>query len=438
MLKSQHIFLLFAVFTLIQFEGIAQENEGDAYFDASTIRMENKIYDNKIASVYLYQTNNPLSDAVLELNGQSNLEFSFDDLDGELNTYYYEIIHCTKNWEKSDLFVGEYIIGLPEDIINSFEFSRNPMQKFVNFRLQIPNQSMKITISSNYVLHIYRDGDKKQTVITKRFIIYEDLVTIKTNVRPASRASDNAYKQEVDFKILHPNYNLTDPYQEVFVKVIQNDNWNTTIADLKPLFVKDLELDYDYDEENQFYGINEFRNFDIQTTNYNTEFVKDFYYKDSSYHADLFIDKKRAFKVYVQRPDINGKAIINVRNNGFNEPTDGEYVWVHFKFHADEMKDGDIYISGGFCDWNIPLQNKLKYDAGKGYYHADLYLKQGYYNYAYYLVKDREKPTLRYTEGTHSETENNYAIIVYHRSIQVDYDRIVGYRKFNSRKISLD
>ena len=42
---------------------------------------------------------------------------------------------------------------------------------------------------------------------------------------------------------------------------MQNNNEENKINDLTPLFVKNNVLIYDYDEENNFFAINEFRYF---------------------------------------------------------------------------------------------------------------------------------------------------------------------------------
>jgi hypothetical protein len=68
-------------------------------------------------------------------------------------------------------------------------------------------------------------------------------------------------------------------------------------------------------------------------------------------------------------------------------------------------------------------------------YENTMYLKQGLYSYMYAVVKDGEfQPDLVTFEGTHFQTENEYAILVYHRTLGLDYDRLLTYKtvKVNS------
>ena len=52
--------------------------------------------------------------------------------------------------------------------------------------------------------------------------------------------------------------------------------------------------------------------------------------------------------------------------------------------------------------------------------------------YCFLGDKAKDKGDLSVIEGSHSETENDYIILVYHRQIQDRYDRLIAYRKVNS------
>jgi hypothetical protein len=64
---------------------------------------------------------------------------------------------------------------------------------------------------------------------------------------------------------------------------------------------------------------------------------------------------------------------------------------------------------------------------------AALFLKQGYYNYEYVFLKDGTSiADETYVEGSHYETENDYAIFFYHRAIGAFYDKLIGVKLLNS------
>ena len=71
----------------------------------------------------------------------------------------------------------------------------------------------------------------------------------------------------------------------------------------------------------------------------------------------------------------------------------------------------------------------MKYDTNTGIFQNSFLLKQGYYEYFYY-VKNKENNPI---DGSHFATENNYDILIYYSSPQIRYDRLIGYTEFNSR-----
>ncbi len=210
---------------------------------------------------------------------------------------------------------------------------------------------------------------------------------------------------------------------------MQNNRWDNAIYTLEPRFVKQNELDYDYEYGNVFLGGNEFRMFDTRDLNFTPEFMDSirYYRGDRREHAYTTPAVNRGFLAYIDRNDINGKRLIN--KSGFaNSSYDADYESVHFSLPYEEpISGGDFYLSGALCDWKMTNRNKLKYNPVDKQYELKLYLKQGYYNYHYVFVKDgKRQADERLVEGTHALTENEYTIYVYHRGISDIYDRLVG------------
>jgi hypothetical protein len=62
-------------------------------------------------------------------------------------------------------------------------------------------------------------------------------------------------------------------------------------------------------------------------------------------------------------------------------------------------------------------------------------MKQGYIDYCFaFLPNGSSKPDLTTLEGSHFQTENDYAILVYLRDFTIRTDRLVGVRFLNSRR----
>ncbi len=415
--------------------GFAGTSGDDDYYGNTAIRYEDYIYKPNIKTVRFYDENFELSQPMMRLGSEEKLKLSFDDLDGDLKNYSFTVIHCNSIWEPSDMMSSEYIDGFQDNPVNDYHYSFNTMKKYTHFNAYFPNNNMRVTKSGNYILKVYQDGNPENLVITKRFMVFENKVSVTTKVSAASIIADRNFKQEVDFTIDHTGYNINNPYTDLYVVLTQNNRWDNAITTLKPLFVKDMELIYDFDEANVFPGGNEFRNFDIKSIRYQSNRIASVKYDTSGNHVYLVSDENRAFKRYSSSTDLNGNYAIKIQE-GTNSEVEADYCYVHFFLPYDNaMTDGNFYVFGGYNSWKCNRDNLMKYNEKRFGYEATLYLKQGYYNYEYAFLKDgatAADETL--VEGSHYETENDYAIYIYHRKQGTFYDQLIGVTRFNSMK----
>jgi hypothetical protein len=79
-------------------------------------------------------------------------------------------------------------------------------------------------------------------------------VDINFDIHPATLNEYRFLKQEVDFKISSDYYKILDPLNDLKVVIMQNDRFDSKVEGLKPVFIRNKELDYSYDEENTFNG----------------------------------------------------------------------------------------------------------------------------------------------------------------------------------------
>lgn len=433
-LKSKYIQFLCSIFAGLLLSTNILTAQEDDYVKDNFIRYQDWIYKPSIKTVQLRETSYELAPALLEFGSDQQLELSFDDLEGEYTQYLYTLIHCDAGWNPTDLMPSEYLGGFFEDNISNYTYSVNTLQRYTHYKVNFPNNNMKFTKSGNYIVLVY-DGTKENPVLSKRFMVYENLVTIAGNVHQAAGADDYFNKQEVDFSVFFTAYNLTNPFADMKVVITQNNRWDNAIYNIKPIFTKQNELTFDYDDgTNCFEGGNEFRNFDDKSTKFYTTFIQKIY-KDSTskYRVILVPDEIKAFKRYMQTQDLNGEFYI--RNQEMdNNDNEADYCLVHFFFPYDTpIADGNFYVIGKFNDWKLGKENKMRYNGLKMGYECDVYLKQGYYNYQYVYAQDGKKNLdLSMIEGNHWETENDYTILVYHRKIGTYYDQLVGVKKMNS------
>lgn len=413
--------------------GSDNDEPQDGYYEDIYLQYDNHIYRPNIKTAIMHKKGWELSPPTFKLNSDEGAILKFDDLDGDIKDYSYTVFHCTSTWEPSDLLDSEYIQGFFTDQILDYRYSFNTLQPFTHYELEVPNEQMKITKSGNYILAVYLNNDQEQLVLTKRFQIYEEKVIIKPDVRYPANLDERQTRQEVDFTINYATFPISNPYGDLKVVLTQNQRWDNAVYDLKPLFVKDNELVYDYDEENVFDGSNEFRWFDIKSLKYQSERIRKIETDSSQYHVYLLDDQNRKWAQYSTIPDINGRYIVRT-NEGFDNELESEYAWVHFRLPFEQaLINGNVYIYGSLSDWQYKKEYQMIYNSTTKVYEATVLLKQGYYNYNYAFLKDNAKTgDLTFFEGSHFATGNDYALYVYYRDITGNYDRLVGVKHFSS------
>ncbi len=408
---------------------IAQESD---YYNPTFLRYENHVYNKNIKTIIFEKTGIPLSDPVINLGSDAKLTLSFDDLDDEMIDYSYRIIHCDKNWQPSVLSESDYAGGFITDHISNYKHSFNTIQRYYHFTLEFPNENLYPLISGNYIMVVYDNSDPDKIILTRRFWVVENIASIEASIHRATEIELRNSHQEVDVKVNTSSLKIGNAYSDAQLVIVQNNVQAMAISDLKPQFVLDKELDYNYDDVNVFQGGNEFRNFDIRTTRFKTQYIEEFSMDPMSKitTVELKADLRKGTLRYSTEDDINGRYLIKVYE-GREGDLEGDYLKVKFKLPVLEpFENGQLYLYGQFTNWEIVPEAKMQFDTENNQYYNELYLKQGYYNYEYLFVPNNsKKPEIAETEGQHFETKNDYTIFFYTRESGTRYDRLTGYRK---------
>jgi hypothetical protein len=401
---------------------------------AQSIVYTDWIYKSGITTVLFAPTDDDLALPFIELNGPRTLRLRFDDLLGQRRNLNYTVVHCDVNWQPSNLLKAEYLQDFQEYWVDQVDFSFNTFVPYTHYELVVPNQAIQLTKSGNYLLIVY-ENNPEEPVLTRRFVVFENLVNVGVRVNRPVKVDFRDTHQEVDFFISHPSYDIPDPFTELTTVVVQNRRWDRALVGLQPRFVREGHLDYDYESENLFPGGNEFRNFDtkdVPALTLNLRKVE----LDSNFKVFLATDPDNAFRKYFFNPDINGQLVVR-RMNVQDVHLQADYVWVDFFLKTSgPVMGGKIYVLGQLTDWRIKPEYQLTYDAARGGYRGKALIKQGYINYQYVFVDDNQKiwdETL--FEGNHWETENQYTILVYQRPMGLRYDKVIGIGTANSQLI---
>jgi hypothetical protein len=294
---------------------------------------------------------------------------------------------------------------------------------------------MQMKQSGNYLLMVYRNFDKSQPVLTRRFFVLGTTFSVIPYLRRASKPSEIFTSHELDFDINTQNVRVFNPFEEVKVIIRQNGRWDKEVAGLTPLFVRENILSYDFADRNIFKAGNEFRKVDLRSLRFRGDGVATLDAGSAGNFVEMRIDESRSDRRYLFYEDLNGRYLIQ-NMEGRDARNDGDYVTVKFKlaYPNGPIENGKVYIMGYFGDWKANEDTEMFFNYDTGQYEKELYLKQGFYDYKYGFQRTGSRfIDDDYFEGSHEETENDYEIFVYHRPpTSAQFDRLVAYTKVNS------
>ncbi len=246
--------------------------------------------------------------------GQSTpMVLSFDDISGEdYIDYVYTVAHCDQDWQPSRLSEFEYIDGFTENDINNYEYSYKTKSIYTYYWFSIPNEDITFTKSGNYLLHIFEE-EGMVPIITRRFIVVDSKVSVVPKMSRPAVVSKNQSHQEIDFTVVHDDFEIRNPRQELTAVVLQNGRWDNAITELKPLFSRFNEQRFDYQDKIVFPAGKEFRFLDLRGIQYPSPGIT-VTEKDNVFEATIERDKKRGNTAHFERYDINGDFIIENRD----------------------------------------------------------------------------------------------------------------------------
>ncbi len=371
-----------------------------------------------------------LENPIVGLNESDQLMLSFDLLTDQFENLSARIVHCNKDWSKSVLRDMEFLNQINNYRITDFNYSVNTVQPYINYSFQID----KPKLSGNYILVVYRRANPDDIILSRKFMVVDSKVSIDHTVRVSTTVSRREQNHQIEYSVNYGNLLVNTPTRDINTVLLQNHNWYTAITDTPPTLIRANEGFIEYrhlDLKTNFYGWNEFRFADLRTLNVSGRNVSRITNTGAQITAPLKLDGSRGDLTYIQNfQDINGNFIIQNNDPG-EDFLNTDYANVRFSLKSDQI-NGDVYVWGQFNNWQLNDFNRMRYTTqnGLGRYESNIPLKQGYYEYLYY-VKSNDLPPY-YFEGSHFQTENQYEILVYYRKPGNVNDELIGYKRFRS------
>jgi hypothetical protein len=363
-----------------------------------------------------------------------SFEIQFDDLYSDEADYYYTLTHYNADWNlPSNLSKAEYLTGLDNQRIITYQNSFNTLQLYSHYKQVFPNKFNQITKSGNYLLTVL--NDENEIIFSRKFVLYEEDIQVGLLVRRSRDFETIDAKHNIELTLNYGDKILQNPIQNVKVTLLQNGNWSTSITGIKPQYTLGSELIYRYNKETQFWGGNECYTIDnkiIRSTNNTVAKVTS---GDQIYNTYLYTNTPRKRSVYTYFPDINGNFFIQNANSNYPE-TEADYTWVYFSLAMPQEPEKEVFISGMFTNYALSEEAKMEYNNATKCYEKAILIKQGFTNF-FYLLTDKlgnidHKNAI---DGNFFQTENNYTALIYYRGNNDRYDRVIGIGMTNSEEI---
>jgi len=395
-----------------------------------------RILDPNIHTVLIHPAGNSLAAPIIPLHDGGTLQISFDDFKASYQDYAYRIELVDTNWQSIGLSEFEYVKGFNQNKITSFSVSSIANQKYFHYQFSFPNNFSSPKLSGNYILKIFKNGDKDNIVFTRRFYVADNLVTINAQVQEpfdgAISRTHQRVKASVDVRNI-PNFQNN----QLTVKVIQNYRYNEAKTTTAPSFMRNTVLEFNNEAELVFPAGKEARWLDLQSLQLRSDRVAEINNKEGGTKILVKPEATRANLLYATFKDLNGGYLI-MNTDNLQSENQNDYAQVQFTYIPKDnipYLDQKLFIIGAITN-NVMDQNaEMQFDVKQGVYQKTLLLKQGYYSYNY-ILRDRNVPydldDFTETEGNHFETENSYTILVYYRAPGSLNDQLLGFTSINS------
>ncbi|MEO6330837.1 MAG: DUF5103 domain-containing protein [Ginsengibacter sp.] len=392
------------------------------------------IYLNNIKTVRFHNYGDQLSLPVINLNSSDLTELHFDDMDVRVKYYYYTFQLCNEDWTPVNLSQFDYIKGFTQMRINNYRFSSIAYTRYTHYQAIIPERNCVPTRSGNYLLKVFLDGDTSKLAFTKRLLVLNNKSTIGARVIQPFLPEFFRTHQKIQFSININGLNTVSAAQQIKVVVLQNNRWDNALINIPPTFIRGTTLEYNT-ENTVFAAGKEWRWLDLRDFRLQSDRVKTADYKKNS--TDIYVrqDVERQGEKYLYYRDLNGMYITETTQS-LNPYWQSDYAMVHFTFMPpgnNVYPNKDVYLFGQLTNYNLADSLRMSFNAEKGAYETQLFLKQGYYSYTYMAVNKNNPPNHFDVDGNYYETENSYTILVYFRDFAGRADELIGVSAINSR-----
>lgn len=392
----------------------------------------------EIKSLNYYAGESPINFPVIVLNGN---EEDFISIEFDIKSESYPNLAivfrlCNKNWQPIQ---NQFLENRGKNMAYNLSLDYLPVsvnEANYHFKGKFPDSDGFITFpfSGKWMFYITQYEDTSKVFATGKFFVVEQIVDIKTKVTEEILSDPSLTLNQLGKTInLESKIKLSDdlfPNQLTQLEIIENWKIEYPYILLKETGNKDYYFDWDGNRDFSFVQKrirpgNEYRKLDLAK-------ISTYSGKNVKAHLDI-IEQSRFYKLGSN--DLNGSFILS----DYKQST-SEYLNVEFSLKYPNDTKKNVYIVGGFNNWNPFLFKDKRFllKESDGILKTSIELKRGKYDYQY-VVCDINNEKLKdidwyFLEGNFLETKNIYHIFAFYNDLNFGgYDRIIAFTKVRNR-----
>jgi hypothetical protein len=398
-------------------------------FPLSTSAQRHEINDENIRSLQVV-ANQKWTDLPIMVLNDGKISIDFDDLTHTYRRLTYRLEHCEADWKPSvELFESDIVDGfMTGNTIDDIKESTLTNTLYTHYHLDIPNDKCQPKLSGNYRLYVYDDDSgSDHPLLTACFMLTEPAESsmgVRLNITTQTDQSINREQQQAEILIDYGPYTVSNPQQQIKTVVLQNRNWLDARWNSKPQYVMPNGLRWSHNQDYIFWAGNEYRKFEILSTDVASMGVDKIGWDGKNFHAYLF--PTTPFLNYLYDEDADGAFLIRNSDN-VEINTTSDYMLTHFQLNEPSPYPYRIFLNGDWTYDRLLPAYEMTYNSAGGYYEAVVPLKLGYYNYQFLAVDEQGRLSSFRVDNSHYQTENSYQALIYFRPPGGRTDKLVGY-----------
>ena len=398
-------------------------------FPLSTSAQRHEINDENIRSLQVVANQKWMDLPIMVLN-DGKISIDFDDLTHTYRRLTYRLEHCEADWKPSvGLFESDIVDGfIAGNTIDDVKESTLTNTLYTHYHLDIPNDKCQPKLSGNYRLYVYDDDSSSDyPLLTTCFMLTEPVESsmgVRLNITTQTDQSINREQQQAEMLIDYGPYTVSNPQQQIKTVVLQNRNWLDARWNSKPQYVMPNGLRWSHNQDYIFWAGNEYRKFEILSTDVTSMGVDKIGWDGKNFHAYLY--PTTPFLNYLYDEDADGAFLIRNSDN-VEINTTSDYMLTHFQLNVPSPYPYRIFLNGDWTYDRLLPAYEMTYNSAGGYYEAVVPLKLGYYNYQFLAVDEQGRLSSFRVDNSHYQTENSYQALIYFRPPGGRTDKLVGY-----------